>query len=76
MVMHKVRANSYLRRTISEPFTGRRLSVVISHAPESMAPALQMLLNRDPSIGPIFENEKPKYTWRTDVHGLQSILHT
>eukprot|EP01054_Gregarina_sp_Poly1_P007516 Gregarina_sp_Poly_1__7515@NODE_4197_length_690_cov_145_808989_g705_i3_p1_GENE_NODE_4197_length_690_cov_145_808989_g705_i3NODE_4197_length_690_cov_145_808989_g705_i3_p1_ORF_typecomplete_len159_score17_04_NODE_4197_length_690_cov_145_808989_g705_i376552 len=77
MVMQKVRAFSYLRRTISEPFPKGRFTTGMSQIPETMpAGMVQSLLPSAVagSIQPITENDLPLYTWRTDAIGLRSLL--
>eukprot|EP01071_Lankesteria_metandrocarpae_P001964 Lankesteria_metandrocarpae@DN1993_c0_g1_i2.p1 len=74
MVMHKVRATSYLRRTISEPFSRRRPSMV----PGGSGPEREIsrrLMASESTISAIDEHEiKPQFTWQSDLAGVMSIL--
>eukprot|EP01053_Blabericola_migrator_P005897 Blabericola_migrator_1__5896@NODE_2985_length_2140_cov_143_014954_g1867_i0_p1_GENE_NODE_2985_length_2140_cov_143_014954_g1867_i0NODE_2985_length_2140_cov_143_014954_g1867_i0_p1_ORF_typecomplete_len154_score2_07DUF473/PF04322_12/0_053Curto_V3/PF07436_11/0_23_NODE_2985_length_2140_cov_143_014954_g1867_i0239700 len=77
MVMQKVRAFSYLRRTISEPYSKGRFTTGMSQIPETMPVGLvQSLLpsNVVGSFQPITENDQIQYTWKTDAMGLWSLL--
>eukprot|EP01056_Protomagalhaensia_sp_Gyna25_P001153 Protomagalhaensia_sp_Gyna_25__1152@NODE_1566_length_1727_cov_36_385664_g1273_i0_p1_GENE_NODE_1566_length_1727_cov_36_385664_g1273_i0NODE_1566_length_1727_cov_36_385664_g1273_i0_p1_ORF_typecomplete_len439_score49_09Na_Ca_ex/PF01699_24/6_4e27Na_Ca_ex/PF01699_24/1_3e22SLATT_6/PF18169_1/0_12SLATT_6/PF18169_1/2e03SelK_SelG/PF10961_8/0_56_NODE_1566_length_1727_cov_36_385664_g1273_i03291645 len=76
MVMQKVRASSYLRRTISEPFPKGRFTTGMSQIPETMPTGFVQSLLPSGSIPPITENESLQYTWKTDALGLWSLLAT
>ncbi|KAH0482779.1 MAG: hypothetical protein KVP17_001974 [Porospora cf. gigantea B] len=69
MVMHKMRASSYLRRTISEPFSRRRLSTLLSLPPR--AELQEGLMQPPASELPAYI---PTYTSYTDLLGLKQIL--
>ncbi|EZG46461.1 calcium/proton exchanger [Gregarina niphandrodes] len=76
MVMHKIRAASYLRRTISEPYSSRRLSTVMNQIPESKlypnGGMHESLINDSSKMIP--EADGPIYTAYTDWLGVKDLM--
>lgn len=75
-VMQKVRASSYLRRTISEPFASRRLSAVMAQMPEASGSgnlAVPLMKNQ---IDPILEASGKLYSWASDWETIRHMLFT
>lgn len=75
MVMHKVRAASYLRRTISEPYPRRRPSAmgVAGSGQFARDAAIQLI---DSGSSGQFEGEVPVFTWASDTAGVRMLLCT
>eukprot|EP00914_Ancora_sagittata_P012094 GHVO01023356.1.p1 GENE.GHVO01023356.1~~GHVO01023356.1.p1 ORF type:complete len:444 (-),score=51.85 GHVO01023356.1:74-1405(-) len=74
MVMNKVRATSFLRRTISEPFSRRRASI----SPHGGAPGGDLqhpLVHSGSSMGGKLA-EEASFTWGSDMKGLGDLLFT
>lgn len=77
--MHKLRATSFLRRTISEPYSARRLSAVVNQtipqqSTDQSYSKLKLLRLNDSLLRESYLETPPVHTFSSDLYGLADMF--